>query len=287
MHETSRRRRAFTLIELLVVIAIIAILIALLLPAVQQAREAARRTQCKNSLKQLGLAMHNYHSSFRLFPPSMIFADSVPGSRWWSWNVHLLPYMDQAPLQGKFDLNIDGLFGANADINDPYTSVILPMLQCASDPYAGLFEHPAVKIRLATTNYLGCRGSERWPQPGNGIFPEVNESTRFRDVTDGTSNTIMIGERVVERSKVTPWWAVASGYDSRGLGDQVMDSSEGLFMGTPGSDFVDARHWWSMHTGGAQFLLADGSARFISNSINHQTLLDLSNSQDGNTVGEF
>ena len=282
-------RRAFTLIELLVVIAIIAILIALLLPAVQQAREAARRTQCKNGLKQLGLSMHNYHSTYRNFPPSMIYADTAATgseSRWWSWNVMLLPYMDQAPLYQKFDINIDGLFSPEAVVNTEFTSAILPMLQCPSDPNAGVFEDPSVPIRLATTNYIGCRGSERWPQPGNGIFPERNVSVNFRDVTDGTSNTIMIGERVVEQNKVTPWWAVASGYDSHGLGDQVLDSSEGLFPGTIGSG-VDARHWWSLHTGGGQFLLSDGSARFISNNINHQTLLDLSSRNDGHEVGEF
>ncbi len=152
---------------------------------------------------------------------------------------------------------------------------------------AGVYEGSGLSVRLGTTNYIGCRGSERYPAPGNGIFPERNVSTRFRDVPDGTSNTIMIGERPVEGNRVTAWWAAASGYDVHGLGDQVLDSSEGLRDGTPGSVGIDARHWWSLHYGGTQFLLSDGSCRFVSNSIDHSTLLSLSNRQDGDTIGEF
>lgn len=283
-----RNRLGFTLIELLVVIAIIAILIALLLPAVQQARESARRTQCKNGLKQLGIAMHNYHDVYQRFPPSMIYdLSSSTGSRWWSWNVCLLPQLEQATVYNAMDVEINGLFSPTAWTNDPYTSLLLPMLQCPSDVSAGVYESSGLQIRLGTTNYIGCRGSDRYPAAGNGIFPERNISMRFRDVTDGTSNTLMIGERPVEGNQITAWWAVASGYDGQGLGDQVMDSSEGLYQGTPGSIGVDARHWWSLHVGGAQFVLGDGSARFVSNSIDHQTLLNLSSRKDGNVIGEF
>ena len=280
------RRRAFTLIELLVVIAIIAILIALLLPAVQQAREAARRTQCRNGLKQLGLALHNYHDVHNVMPPSMIYGPR-PQSRWWSWHVMILPQMEQSALYQSLDLNIDGLFSPNAAVNDPYTSRLLPMLLCPSDVSNGVYESPNLDVRLDTTNFIGCRGSERYPERGNGVFPERNKSTRFRNITDGTSNTIMVGERPTEGNRVTPWWAAAAGYDAHGLGDQVMDSSEGLYAGTPGSVGVDGRHWWSLHIGGTQFLLGDGSARFVGNSIDHNTLLKLSDSGDGEVVGEF
>lgn len=282
-----RKRRAFTLIELLVVIAIIAILIALLLPAVQQAREAARRTQCKNGLKQIGIALHNYHDVHLRFPPSMIY-DPDPGeTRWWSWNVALLPQMEQATVYNSMDTEIDGLFAPTAWVNDPFTSLLLPALQCPSDVSAGIYESSALPVRLGTTNYLACRGSDRYPAAGNGMFPERNECMRFRDITDGTTNTLMVGERPVEGNQITAWWAVASGYDGHGLGDQVMDSSEGLYQGTPGSTTVDGRHWWSLHIGGTQFALGDGSVRFISNNIDHQTLLDLSSRKDGNPIGEF
>jgi len=110
---------------------------------------------------------------------------------------------------------------------------------------------------------------------------------KFRDVLDGTSNTIAVGERTVEGNQQTPWWAAAAGYDGHGLGDQVLDSQDGIFFGTPGSVNVDARHWWSMHIGGGQFMLGDGSVRFVSENLDHQTLLKLSDCQDGEVIGEF
>ena len=133
----------------------------------------------------------------------------------------------------------------------------------------------------------GFRRDRNNPVPGNGIFPDRNVSIRFRDVTDGTSQTIMMGERPSEGNHVTPWWAAASGYDGHGLGDQVLDSSEGLRPGVSGTTGLHGTHWWSIHTGGTQFLLADGSSHFISNSIDHRTLLNLSNRKDGEVIGEF
>lgn len=199
----------------------------------------------------------------------------------------ILPELERANVYNGLDLNIDALFAANAFVNDRYTSLLLPVLQCPSDVSAGVYVSTGLPVRLGTTNYLGCRGSERWPAAGNGIFPERNVSIRFRDIVDGTSNTIMIGERPVEGNQVTPWWAAASGYDAHGLGDQVMDSSEGLFQGTAGSVGVDGRHWWSLHTGGGQFLLGDGAAVFLSNSLDHSTLLSLSTRNGEEVVGEF
>ena len=168
-----------------------------------------------------------------------------------------------------------------------YTSMLLPMLLCPSDPSNGVYEGSGLRLRLATTNYIGCRGSERYPLPGNGIFPERNKSVKFSDVSDGTSQTIMMGERPSEGNHITPWWAAASGYDAHGLGDQVLDSSEGLRPGVSGTIGLHGRHWWSVHTGGTQFLMADGSSHFVSNNVDHNTLLRLSNRKDGEVVGEF
>ena len=280
-------RRAFTLVELLVVIAIIGILIGLLSPAVQAARAAARRTQCLNHLKQLGLAMQSYHSTHKQFPPSMLFKDQLPGSRYWSWNVHILPQMEQESLLENLNLNIDGIYSSNASENTEFTSLVLPALQCPSDPFAGVYSIGFARLDVGTTNYIAVRGSERYPAPGNGIFPERNLSTKFNGILDGTSTTLLIGERVVEGNKITPWWAVATGYDRHGLGDQVLDSSEGLYMGVPGSSQTDAGHWWSLHAAGAQFVFADGSARMINYSIDHQILLDISTSAGNETVEEF
>ena len=157
----SSRKRAFTLVELLVVIAIIGILIALLLPAVQAAREAARRAQCSNNLRQLGLAMHNYHSTLNCFPPGFMALDhqgQVAGG--WAWGVFLMPYIEQSPLQD--DLSVTK-YTLSEVISDP---VLLPMLQmklsvftCPSSPMEPLreFHGPGSEL-VATANYTCCRG---------------------------------------------------------------------------------------------------------------------------------
>ena len=207
------RRRAFTLIELLVVIAIIAILIALLLPAVQQAREAARRTQCRNNLKQLGLALHNYHDAHNRFPCDAIYGYLIPGTDTYApyhhtWVSALLPYFDQAPLYNQIDFNrpIWNQQMANGEL---IQSQQLAMLRCPSD--GGLQNIPGDTHGLGITNYAVSEGYDWWNrgrhdrQPGSptgpdgipiwagGIFTPQASST-FKDITDGTSNTIAFGE---------------------------------------------------------------------------------------------
>lgn len=235
MHYLNRFRRGFTLIELLVVIAIIAILIALLLPAVQQAREAARRTQCKNNLKQIGLALHNYHDTHSVFPQGKVLDRNVryPGCPGWvngsgfSWRVMILPQIEQSALyqqntQPNSGIYTCGPFAAGAANRLVLLRASLPAYLCPSD--ASLFvgsEKP--------TNYAGVGGgtknSHGWndAQTARGImgFP----GTRMRDIADGTSNTGMVGE--VHRGvlfnrysggpdKITglrcQWWAAESGF---------------------------------------------------------------------------
>ncbi len=202
----SRSRRAFTLIELLVVIAIIAVLIALLLPAVQQAREAARRAQCKNHLKQIALAVHNYEGTFTCFPPGQIrvpFA-TQPRVRGWSMYVQLLPYFDQAPLYNQWDFA--NPLGNETNGN---TAIVLPVLVC---PSATLTQNPFTKtsgVKYGLTSYGGNGGTQSHPPAaisGNGMFagagPTIatpptlqHEVVRIRDVIDGTSSTFLLGER--------------------------------------------------------------------------------------------
>ncbi|MCA9089556.1 MAG: DUF1559 domain-containing protein [Planctomycetaceae bacterium] len=192
----TRHVRAFTLIELLVVIAIIAILIALLLPAVQQAREAARRAQCKNHLKQLGLAIHNYADANSKFPPSATIDLSVTSTgNNGSWSVHgrILPYLEQASLYNRVDLSIAW------DFQTPISGLKIPVYACPSDPKSDLARDPGGgKVILYPTNYAFNFGT--WfvfnpstGQGGNGMF-FPNASLSFRDVTDGTSNTLMAAE---------------------------------------------------------------------------------------------
>ena len=192
----NEKRRGFTLIELLVVIAIIAILIALLLPAVQQAREAARRSTCKNNLKQIGLALHNYHDVFGMFVlrrGGTNGSDSATSNRArLSGFVGMLPYMDQAPLFNKISAgdSTHSPFGPCAWCGWGVWNVTLPILRCPSDGRN--------KQTIRTNNYVFCLGDSATSINGTssrGLFP-YRSGTRIRDITDGTSNTIAMSEHV-------------------------------------------------------------------------------------------
>lgn len=216
----SRQRYGFTLIELLVVIAIIAILIALLLPAVQQAREAARRTQCRNNIKQLGLALHNYHDSHKVFPPARLhYTGTERGGCTWqnqpghSWRVQILPYIDQAPLYGR--INFD-LHPANTGTNVANVmNVDIPAYRCPSDPgnrpnaaYAPLNYMVSIgsaadvrgeggNTTLLTGNSVNPDGYWSAVVQNNGTQKGVfssNSRTRMSEITDGSSNTLLASE---------------------------------------------------------------------------------------------
>ncbi|MEI8383990.1 MAG: DUF1559 domain-containing protein [Planctomycetota bacterium] len=203
MRRENSRKRGFTLIELLVVIAIIAVLIALLLPAVQQAREAARRTQCKNNLKQIGLALHNYHDTYLRFPAAIYFTDgnTIQGYNQQdnlgpSWLIGMLPYFDQAPLYNKYQFNQK----ANSAANSQVVSQTMPALTCPSDPYAttgNKFTGFNNNIPFARGNYGASASGAANP---NTVWASIPSSDRglmgvqgwgnIAGVIDGTSNTV-------------------------------------------------------------------------------------------------
>ncbi len=302
------RRRGFTLIELLVVIAIIAVLVALLLPAVQQAREAARRTQCKNNLKQIGLAMHNYHEQFNCFPPGYISVDSATGAmtpleggNGAGWAVMLLPQIDQGPLFNKFDLRLS--------ITDPVNAALIttriPGFVCPTDTAAahtfkiGEEANPTnVLATLATANYVGGFGTvslddcENAPGTdpvsaqgqclGDGAVYH-NSRTLIRDFTDGTSNTIMVGERKTRTD--LDWWSTWAGMVAEGeeAGQRILGSMDHV-PNDPAAHFDD---FSSHHTGGAQFLMADGHVRFVSENIDSVLYKAVGTRQGGEVIGEF
>ncbi len=302
------RRRGFTLIELLVVIAIIAVLIALLLPAVQQAREAARRTQCKNNLKQIGLALHNYHEQARVFPPGWIGVDPTTGAMaahhggsGAGWGLMLLPQMDQAPLYNQFNLNVP----INDPVNAPHIVKSLTAFICPSDAGASdswSIEDEAspgtVLAVLARANFIAAFGTEELDgcenAPGmapvrangqcfgNGAIYH-NSRTGIRDFTDGTSNTLMVGERKTKADQ--GWWSTWSGVVPEGEESfqRVMGSVDHV-PNHPSSHFDD---FSSFHVGGSQFLMADGHVRFVSENIDSGLYQALGTIQGNEVIGDF
>lgn len=300
------RLAGFTLIELLVVIAIIAVLIALLLPAVQQAREAARRSQCKNNLKQIGLAMHNYAETHNVLPPGWIqmkndphYSSSAGASRsnkghllahtqnnieCWGWAAFLLPFNDQNALYQKTIGSGRLLDPSQESASDGLAMTVLPAFLCPSDVgptirsavdgaflrtaksnYAGNYSHRT--LANATNNAIDVLDGN--PQSVTGLFWCASD-VRFRDITDGMSNTILVGEAAYEM-KGELWSAKAWAGCKSGAGSQCLDDilAGGRHSINTSSTTVDTRRetFHSHHTGGAQFVMADGSVRFISENI--------------------
>jgi prepilin-type N-terminal cleavage/methylation domain-containing protein/prepilin-type processing-associated H-X9-DG protein len=276
------RRAGFTLIELLVVIAIIAVLVALLLPAVQHAREAARRVQCKNSLKQIGLALHNYHDSHRVFPPGYVSAVSAGGDDLgpgWGWAAQVLGGLEQANLAAQIRFGLDIGDPANAA---PRVAPV-PLLRCPSDPSAvEVFTAEDTDVMIARANYVGVFGANELEDDsavGNGLFYR-NSRVRFGDLTDGTSQTLAVGERSSDFSRATWTGAVTAADDAPALilGD----------AGTPpNSPAADEDDFASRHDGGANFLMGDGAVRSVSGMIDLAVWRALATRAGGEAVGDF
>lgn len=324
------RKSGFTLIELLVVIAIIAVLIALLLPAVQQAREAARRSQCKNNLKQIGLALHNYHDTFGKFPSGFISnAWPSPTSNGvtteltcWSWGAMILPYIDQAPMYNVLQpgtLTLAANLAAGGAQATAATTP-LPAFMCPSDTgpvlndfgrsYGsasvpgqqdafGTYDRRATsngtdRIAIAKSNYVGVAdsgdsGTPAWLPlataygPPLGLF-SANSGNGIKNITDGTSNTVIVGERAFRFEGIT-----AGAANAIGFGMTSDNNTGGTYMGSYARSALSiygipywginqsvtnaihqTRGFSSTHVGGVHFLMGDGAVRFISDNIDHK-----------------
>lgn len=278
------------MIELLVVIAIIAILIALLLPAVQQAREAARRTQCRNNLKQIGIALHNYHEAMGSLPPGFQLPTQI------QWTARILPFMDQQVLTDKIN------FDNNWNFLTLVGNLTLKAYRCPSDPNA------RINASFSPTNYVGCIGSgvDHWVP--TGVFGR-DSTTRFRDVTDGSSNTIFAAEAYggrainsyyVRPSGTPPRCPGGGGFSNyrayswyRGVNPRYYAFTTGVPPNWTGrecgqdGDRYGLNAARSYHTGGAHALIGDGTVRFISDNISLVTYGYLGDRSDGDTPGEF
>ncbi|MFN0052842.1 MAG: DUF1559 domain-containing protein [Planctomycetales bacterium] len=323
---THKRRSAFTLIELLVVIAIIAVLIALLLPAVQQAREAARRAQCKNNLHQLGLALHNYHDTFSTLPNSRITYWGNPTYGNVSWLAMLLPYMDQAPLYNtiNFGDQSQAPFGVIGHPNNglPANNVaarrtVIPGLLCPSNPQPNLVINQSAQgdswgdgADGGRTDYIGNMGwmnaghrdcylvpnggygGEEWsmtpdlwnaPMAGcNGVIGWQG-GINMKFIIDGQSNTVMAMECMHWQTKANPGTPFG---DAMWMGPWAYQSLKPPINFNPQGDFR-CDGWSSLHVGGAQGLMSDGSVRFVSENIDWRTRMAIATRGKSDIPGDF
>ncbi len=269
-----KRTSGFTLIELLVVIAIIGTLVAMILPAVQAAREAARRATCLNKLKQIGLALHGFHDTKRRLPAGWIATDAEGGPGW-GWAAMLLPYLEEENLY-KQHLHL------RVPIDDPENELIrstaLAVFLCPSDPEAEMFELPfggedehehagvarnePLPAPVARANYVGMFGTEEIehaPDDGDGVFYQ-NSRIRFRDLRDGLSKTIVVGERSSRIDK-SMWVGVVAG------ADEAMARVVGSADHAPNDPHNHFEDFSSEHTSVTNFLFGDGSVQAIDDEI--------------------
>ena len=295
---TMRKTRGFTLVELLVVIAIIGILVALLLPAVQAARAAARRASNKNNLKQIGLALHNYHGIHGTFPSGWIGVDSagrpdVEGGSGFGWAAMILPMMEQSPLYEQLDFNTPIDSPANSEGRSTYLSIFRSPSDVGPDFWEiGAENGGGVLARLPTSSYIGCFGTtelhdcEGLPPgttcEGNGVFFH-NSRVRFADILDGTSNTLVVGERKTDAK--LGWYSTWIGAVPEG--EEAFARVLGAADHVPNSRANHFDDFSSNDPGGVHFLLGDGSVRFLNETINLEIYHGLATRAGGEVIGEF
>ncbi len=296
-------RRAFTLIELLVVIAIIGILVALLLPAVQYARETARRAQCGNNLRQIGIAVQTYADSLKSFPSGYLSNVDAGGNEvgpGWGWGALLLPYLEQQPLhnQIRFDQGIE------SPVNTAVRTGPLPVFRCPSDtgpkiwtvwkrnPNTGAPISPICDV--ATANYVGMYGTSEPGVDGDGVFFR-NGTVSFQDIEDGTSQTILVGERSFRLGEAT-WTGAVTGAiivpdGSDGVGSGPPEFAAGMVLGhagdgySPGDRYSHVNQFHGNH-GGVNFLYADSHVKILHPTLSYFVYRAMATRAGKETLGD-
>ncbi|MEZ6057986.1 MAG: DUF1559 domain-containing protein [Planctomycetaceae bacterium] len=271
-----RRRPGFTLIELLVVISVIGVLVSLLLPAVQSVRESARRTQCQDHLHNLAVGLINYESTHKTLPPGSMQQGAIyPQRSGWGWGAMTLPFLEQKPLYDLIIFEQENTVGTNLGL----LSTPLAIWRCPSSPSPEqiLAQTPGqVNVLLATGNY-----------PGNGAVLSAVSSTRWGDITDGASNTILVGENQFQEgvfgleSYTSSWIGIISFPDEYGPNSIPHLGISELTRINKGSGFAGA--FGSQHPGGAQFAFGDGSVTFLSENMSMETYIAMGTHNGGET----
>jgi prepilin-type N-terminal cleavage/methylation domain-containing protein len=308
----QRTRAAFTLIELLVVIAIIGVLVGFLLPAVQQAREAARRMACTNNLKQLGLAMHSHHDAKKKLPagyisPGVAAADpsSSEATKGYAWGLLILPYLEENTVFAVIDQSLEAAGTAN---ETAAAAALLNVYRCPTDAPPATFEvNNGGSVTLPSSNYaaiLGWNNVTTEAGQGNGVFFR-NSEIRFKHITDGLSKTICVGERkhihdFFDQGPYeanTTWYAAVPGVNrnagmammpmkTEGPGSLVLGhvGQSGMMAGKTPNHTNHIVHFSSSHYGGVVFLLCDGSTHFVADDISYELFKALGTRNFGDQV---
>lgn len=287
-------RPAFTLIELIVVLAIIAILMGLLLSAVQKVRSAAARTQCGNNLRQLALAVHQYDGVRQALPPGIASDTPREPMPYVGWNARILPFIEQESLW----LNMRESFAQDRNFlhNPPHNmrNYVVRAFGCPADDRV---RRSSIFGAAAFTSYLGVEGTDQFSKDGV-LF--LDSHVRFPEIRDGASNTLMIGERPPSANELLGWWYAGWGQGQDGSAEMVLGAREynletygpacppGPYHFTAGQlrNQCDAFHFWSLHSGGANFAFCDGSVRFLSYSAD-SILPALATREGGETVSQY
>lgn len=331
LHAVPRPRASgngFTLVELLVVIAIIGVLVSLLLPAVQAVRQAADRMQCVNKARQLALALHNFHDTHRSFPPAHDnrerpwintagpSGNSVGYYPYWSWMARIMPFYELSNLHAQADTwarsgaLLDKRYWPWGDRRlgtapNPAFGTLNHLVQCPGDDRVFVAQD-SDGLRVALSSYLGVSGIRGDAVGERSGVLTYNKWLRIAEITDGTSNTLIIGERPPSDDFLLGWWFAGAGSDGSGTGDVVLGARDvgysdflgvrgripggcpisqvGLLQGKLGN-YCSAAAFWSFHPGGSNFVMSDGSARFISYSSN-DILPALSTRNGGEVIPE-